>query len=168
MAVLPIIEFPDPVLRQRARKVRKIGDSIRALADDLVDTMSHAGGVGLAANQIGVLKRVIVIQLPDDEEAQVYVNPEIVQREGERRVEEGCLSIPGFKATITRSIWVKFRGLDMESKLVRLKAEGLLAQALEHEIDHLNGILYVDHLASHEELVPILPEEPAAVEVAVG
>ena len=168
MAVLPIIEFPDPVLRQRARKVRKIGDSIRVIADDLVDTMSHAGGVGLAANQIGVLKRVIVIQLPDDEEAQVYVNPEIVQREGERRVEEGCLSIPGFKATITRSIWVKFRGLDMESKLVRLKAEGLLAQALEHEIDHLNGILYVDHLASHEELVPILPEEPAAVEVAVG
>ena len=168
LAVLPIIEFPDPVLRQRARKVRKIGDSIRVLADDLVDTMSHAGGVGLAANQIGVLKRVIVIQLPDDEEAQVYVNPEIVQREGERRVEEGCLSIPGFKATITRSIWVKFRGLDMESKLVRLKAEGLLAQALEHEIDHLNGILYVDHLASHEELVPILPEEPAAVEVAVG
>ena len=168
MAVLPIIEFPDPVLRQRARKVRKIGDSIRVLADDLVDTMSHAGGVGLAANQIGVLKRVIVIQLPDDEEAQVYVNPEIVQREGERRVEEGCLSIPGFKATITRSIWVKFRGLDMESKLVRLKAEGLLAQALEHEIDHLNGILYVDHLASHEELVPILPEEPPAVEVAVG
>ncbi len=168
MAVLPIIEFPDPVLRQRARKVRKIGDSIRVLADDLVDTMSHAGGVGLAANQIGVLKRVIVIQLPDDEEARVYVNPEIVQREGERRVEEGCLSIPGFKATITRSIWVKFRGLDMESKLVRLKAEGLLAQALEHEIDHLNGILYVDHLASHEELVPILPEEPAAVEVAVG
>ncbi len=168
MAVLPIIEFPDPVLRQRARKVRKIGDSIRVLADDLVDTMSHAGGVGLAANQIWVLKRVIVIQLPDDEEARVYVNPEIVQREGERRVEEGCLSIPGFKATITRSIWVKFRGLDMESKLVRLKAEGLLAQALEHEIDHLNGILYVDHLASHEELVPILPEEPAAVEVAVG
>lgn len=168
MAVLPIIEFPDPVLRQRARKVRKIGDSIRMLAGDLVDTMRHACGVGLAANQIGVLKRVIVIQLPEDEEAQVYINPEIVQREGERRVEEGCLSIPGFKATITRSIWVKFRGLDMESKLIRLKAEGLLAQALEHEIDHLNGILYVDHLASHEELVPIQPDEPATVEVAVG
>lgn len=168
MAVLPIIEFPDPVLRQRARKVRKIGDSIRVLADDMVDTMRHAGGVGLAANQIGVLKRVIVVQLPEDEEAQVYINPEIVQREGERRVEEGCLSIPGFKATITRSIWVKFRGLDMESKLIRLKAEGLLAQALEHEIDHLNGILYVDHLASHEELVPIQPDEPATVEVAVG
>ncbi len=168
MAVLPIIEFPDPVLRQRARKVRKIGDSIRVLADDMVDTMRHAGGVGLAANQIGVLKRVIVIQLPEDEEAQVYINPEIVQREGERRVEEGCLSIPGFKATITRSIWVKFRGLDMESKLIRLKAEGLLAQALEHEIDHLNGILYVDHLASHEELVPVQPGEPASVEVAVG
>ena len=166
MAVLPIIEFPDPVLRQRARKVRKIGDSIRVLADDMVDTMRHAGGVGLAANQIGVLKRVIVVQLPEDEEAQVYINPEIVQREGERRVEEGCLSIPGFKATITRSIWVKFRGLDMESKLIRLKAEGLLAQALEHEIDHLNGILYVDHLASHEELVPIQPDE--TVEVAVG
>ncbi len=168
MAVLPIIEFPDPVLRQRARKVRKIGDSIRVLADDLVDTMRYAGGVGLAANQIGVLKRVIVVQLPEDEEAQVYINPEIVQREGERRVEEGCLSIPGFKATITRSIWVKFRGLDMESKLIRLKAEGLLAQALEHEIDHLNGILYVDHLASHEELVPIQPDEEATVEVAVG
>ncbi len=168
MAVLPIIEFPDPILRQRARKVRKIGDSIRMLAGDLVDTMRHASGVGLAANQIGVLKRVIAIQLPEEEEAQVYINPEIVQREGERRVEEGCLSIPGFKATITRSIWVKFRGLDMESKLIRLKAEGLLAQALEHEIDHLNGILYVDHLASHEELVPVQPGEPASVEVAVG
>ena len=169
MAVLPIYEFPHLVLRQKAKKVRKIDRSIERLADDMTETLRQASGVGLAANQVGVLRRVIVIQLPEEEEPRVYINPEIVHREGERKVEEGCLSVPGYKGIITRAVWVKAKGLDRRSRLVRLKADGILAQALEHEIDHLNGILYMDHLNSHEQLIKIQPElEPAAAEVAVG
>lgn len=164
MAVLSIYEFPHYVLRKKAKKVRKIDKGIHVLVDDMIDTMHEAGGVGLAANQIGVLQRVIVIHLPEEEDPRVYINPEIVQREGVREVEEGCLSVPGYKAVITRAIWVKAKGLDRTSRLVRLRADGLLAQALEHEIDHLDGILYMDHLKSHQDLVKIEPEEaPAGV-----
>ena len=88
----------------------------------------------------------------------IYINPEIVHREGERQVEEGCLSIPGYKGIITRSLWVKFRALDHKSKLIKLKADGLLSQIIEHEVDHLNGILYVDHLSSHEKLIKVESE----------
>ena len=147
------------MLRQRARKVRKIDSSVLRLAYDMIDTMQDANGVGLAANQVGVLRRVIVIQLPEEEETRIYINPEIVHREGEREVEEGCLSVPGYKGFITRSIWVKFSALDHTSTLVKLKADGLLSQALEHEVDHLNGILYLDHLESHEMLIKI-DDEP--------
>jgi len=153
LAILPIREFPDIILRQKAKKVREIDQSIQKLADDMIDTLHHANGAGLAANQVGVLRRVIVIQLPDEEEPRVYINPEIIHKEGEREVEEGCLSVPGYKAIITRSVWLKAKGLDRTSKLVKLKADGLLAQVLEHEIDHLNGILYVDHIKNHQNLV---------------
>ena len=125
----------------------------------MVDTMREARGVGLAANQVGVLKRMIVVQLPDDEEARIYINPEIVRREGEREVEEGCLSIPGYKGLITRSVWVRFRAMDHTSQTVKLRAEELLAQVLEHEVDHLNGILYSDHLKDHQQLIRV-PTEP--------
>ena len=156
------------MLRQKAKKVRKIDRSIQRLVEDMSQTLRHAYGVGLAANQVGVLRRVIVIQLPEEEEPRVYINPEIVHREGERQVEEGCLSVPGYKGVITRAVWVKAKGLDRRSKVVRLKADGILAQALEHEIDHLNGILYMDHLKSHEQLIKIQPElEPDAAELAV-
>ena len=169
MAILPIIEFPDAILRQRAKKVKKIDASVLRLAEDLIDTMRDAGGVGLAANQVGALRRVIVIQLPEEEEARIYVNPEVVHREGEREVEEGCLSVPGYKAIVVRAIWVKAKALDESSRLVRLKADGILAQALEHEIDHLNGILYMDHLERHQQLVKVEPEpEDTPAEVAVG
>ena len=169
MAVLPIYEFPHLVLRQKAKKVRKIDRSIQRLAEDMSETLRHANGVGLAANQVGVLRRVIVIQLPEEEELRVYINPEIVHREGERQVEEGCLSVPGYKGIITRAVWVKAKGLDRRSRVVRLKADGILAQALEHEIDHLNGVLYMDHLKSHEQLIKIEPElEPATAEMVVG
>ena len=157
------------MLRQKAKKVRKIDRSIERLAEDMSETLRHANGVGLAANQVGVLRRVIVIQLPEEEELRVYINPEIVHREGERQVEEGCLSVPGYKGIITRAVWVKAKGLDRRSRVVRLKADGILAQALEHEIDHLNGILYMDHLKSHEQLIKIEPElEPATAEMVVG
>ncbi|MCH8110248.1 MAG: peptide deformylase [Chloroflexi bacterium] len=158
MAVRPILELPHPMLRQRAKKVRKIDPSVLRLAYDMIDTMQDANGVGLAANQVGVLRRVIVIQLPEEEETRIYINPEIVHREGEREVEEGCLSLPGYKGYIMRSIWVKFSALDHTSTLIKLKADGLLSQALEHEVDHLNGILYLDHLESHEMLIKIEPE----------
>ena len=124
----------------------------------MVDTMREARGVGLAANQVGVLKRLIVVQLPEEEEASIYINPEIVHREGEREIEEGCLSIPGYKGFITRSVCVRFRAMDHTSKVVKLKAEELLSQTLEHEVDHLNGILYSDHLKEHEQLIPVSAE----------
>lgn len=157
LAVLPILEIPHPTLRLRARKVRKVGPSVLKLAHDMIDTMRDANGIGLAANQVDVLRRVIVIQLPEEDEARIYINPEIVHREGEREVEEGCLSIPGYRGIITRSVWVRFRALDHSSKIVKLKAEEVLAQALEHEVDHLNGILYPDHLKEHQELFPVEP-----------
>ena len=159
MSVLPIYEFPHQILRQKAKKVKRIDRFIQRLVDDMIDTMHDAAGVGLAANQVGVLRRVIVIQLPDEEEARVFINPEIIHREGERRVEEGCLSVPGYKGIITRAIWVKAKGLDRTSKLVRLRADELLAQALEHEIDHLNGILFMDHLKEHEQLIKVEPQD---------
>ena len=115
----------------------------------MVDTMRAAGGVGLAANQVGELRRLIVIQLPDEDEARIYINPEISRRKGEREVDEGCLSHPGYRARVNRSLTVRFGALDHAETEVRIDAEGLLAQAVEHEVDHLDGILYLDHLAEH-------------------
>ena len=158
MAIREILQIPHPVLRQRARKVRALNDDVLRLAYDMVDTMRDANGVGLAANQVGELWRVIVIQLPEEEEARIYVNPEITIREGERRVEEGCLSIAGYKGMVTRSVWIRFRALDHTFKAVKLKAEDMLSQALEHEVDHLNGILYTDHMEAHEKLVKVEAE----------
>ena len=158
MAVRPILELPHPALRRRAKKVRKIDSSVLRLAYDMVDTMRDAAGIGLAANQVGDFRRVIVVQLPEEDEARIYVNPEIVHREGTREVEEGCLSIPGYKGFIMRSLWIRFRALDHTSKTVRLRAEDTLSQALEHEVDHLNGILYVDHLEEHQKLIPVSSE----------
>ena len=149
MSVLDILEIPHPILRRRAKRARRVDKRLLALAHDMVDTVRAAGGVGLAANQVGDLRRVIVIQLPDEEEARIYVNPEISRRKGERQIEEGCLSHPGYRALVNRSLTVRFGALDHAEKAVNLDADGLLAQALEHEVDHLDGILYLDHLAEH-------------------
>jgi len=151
VAVLPLVMLPDPLLRTKAKKIRKIDDSIIRLAEDMVETMRYHNGVGLAANQVGVLKRIVVIEAPDDF-LRVLINPEIIRKHGDREVEEGCLSVPGYRGMVTRSIWVKARSLSIEGTEIRIKAEGLLSQVLEHEIDHLNGIVYVDHLKSHEDL----------------
>ena len=117
----------------------------------MLETMREAGGAGLAANQVGVLRRVIVVQLPE-EDPRVLVNPEITRREGTREVEEGCLSVPGYVGLFERAVRVKARALDEWGGKFRLTAEELLAQVIEHEVDHLNGILYMDHLESHEDL----------------
>jgi len=158
MAVLPIREAPDPILRQKSKRVRSIDKSIHRLIDDMLETMHSAAGVGLAAPQLGTLLRVIVIGIPEEEDI-VLINPEIVRRTGERVVDEGCLSIPGYIGQIKRAELVRVKGLDSSGKKIRIKADELLAQALEHEIDHLNGVLYIDYLDSIDKLRKIEPEE---------
>ncbi|MBU2609245.1 MAG: peptide deformylase [Chloroflexi bacterium] len=159
MAVRPIRTLPDPVLQQRAKRVSSIDGSVQRLIDDMLETMPYAGGVGLAAPQIGVSLRVITLQVPD-EEPMVMINPEVVKRSGEREVSEGCLSVPGYVGEIKRSESVTVKGQDRHGKSIRFKATGLTAQALEHELDHLNGVLYLDHLESREDLHRIEPPAP--------
>ena len=159
MAVLTIRTLPDAVLRRKTKKVSTIDRSVKKLVKDMTETL-HAedGRVGLAAPQVGVSLRVTVIGLPDEEDI-VLINPEIVRRKGQRLVSEGCLSIPGYVGQLYRAEVVTAKGLDIKGKEVRIKGEGLLAQALEHEIDHLNGILYVDRMENMDTLRKIQPED---------
>ena len=159
MAVLPIRVLPDTVLRQKAKRIRNIDTSLLKLMENMVETMHEATGVGLAANQIGLLQKIAVIQLPEDEEPRILINPEITHREGEREVEEGCLSIPGYRGLVRRSVTVRVKARDQNGKVVRIKAQDLLAQALEHETDHLNGVLYIDHLVDRDKLWKLEPQE---------
>jgi len=147
MAVRSICALPEPVLRQKAKKVTTIDSSVQRLIDDMIDTMRAVSGVGLAAPQIGVPLRIAVIEVPG-EEVITLINPEVVKRRGERSIGEACLSVPGYQGELERSIWVKVKAQNRQGRNIRLKGEGLLAQALEHEIDHLNGILYVDRVES--------------------
>jgi peptide deformylase len=159
MAVLQIRTLPDPILRRKAKRVTKIDGSIQKLIDDMIDTVrADPNRAGLAAPQVGVLLRVAVIELPE-QELITLINPEIVKREGERIVQEGCLSIPGYFGDIRRAETVKVKARDRYGKQFRLKAEGLLAQALEQEIEHLDGVLYIDHLESEEKLFETIKEE---------
>ena len=143
--------FPDPILRRRARKVTQFDAKLERLAADMVETMDAHGGVGLAANQVGVLQRLCTIKLQEWEEPLVLVNPEIMRREGTREIEEGCLSIPGYRGMVNRAVRIRVRFQDLTGKQSRLKADCVLAQAIEHETDHLNGILYLDHLIAHDQ-----------------
>ncbi len=159
MAVLQIRTLPDPILRRKAKRVTKIDGSIQKLIDDMIDTVrADPNRAGLAAPQVGVLLRVAVIELPE-QELITLINPEIVKKEGERIVQEGCLSIPGYFGEIKRAVTVKVKAKDRDGKEFRLKAEGLLAQALEQEIEHLDGVLYIDHLESEEKLFETIKEE---------
>ncbi|GAH98252.1 unnamed protein product [marine sediment metagenome] len=151
MAVLKIRTLPDPVLRQKAKRVANIDGSIQKLIDDMIDTMHAAPGVGLAAPQIGVLLRIAIIELPG-EELITLINPAIIKKQGERIVAEACLSVPGYQGEIKRSVTVKVKAQDRQGKEIRLKGEELLAHALEHELDHLNGTLYIDHIESPDKL----------------
>ena len=152
MSIRRIRVFPDPILRKKCRIVRRVDDKVRELAKDMIETMDAAGGVGLAANQIGALQRVVTLHLPEEESGLILVNPEIKDTQGEREVIEGCLSLPGYEGLVKRSMIVKARWLDENGSKIKVTAENLFAQALEHEVDHLNGILYVDHLLEHEKL----------------
>ena len=147
--------LPDPILRTQAKKISKIPSTLPKFTDDMVETMIHEHGVGLAANQVGSLQKVCVIQLPEWEEAIVLINPEITEAEGEVELEEGCLSLPGYRGITLRSEKVKVKALGLDCKAVRIQTEGLFSQALQHEIDHLNGILYIDRLVSKDEFYKI-------------
>ena len=155
MAILNMRFLPDPILRKQAKKVAKVTPQLKKLVENLVETMHDQKGVGLAANQVGSLQKVAVIQTPEMEEPMVLINPEIMKAEGERQVEEGCLSVPGYRGLVTRSEKVRAKAMGLDGKIYRVNADELLAQALEHEIDHLNGILYIDHLVDHDSLYKI-------------
>jgi peptide deformylase len=160
MAVIPIRTLPDPVLRQKAKKIPGLDPGIRKLISNMLETMHEANGVGLAAPQVGISLRLVVIRLPEeDAEDIVLINPEIVKKSGEREIEERCLSIPGYAGIIKRACTVTVKARDENWKEIRIKGEELLAQALEHEIDHLSGVLYVDRLESPDKLTKLEPVE---------
>jgi len=149
---------PDPVLREPAKKVPLIDSSVLKLIDDMIDTMRAANGVGLAAPQVGVQLRVAVIEIPG-EEVITLINPEIVKKKGERVIVEGCLSVPGFQGDVKRAVTVKVKARNREGREVRITAtDDTLAQALEHELDHLDGRLYTDLVESPESLWEIDPD----------
>ncbi len=169
MTAREILVIGDDRLRTKAKKVRRFDASLQALVDDMLETMDEANGLGLAAPQIGVPLRVVVIGMPaeEDEEGQViepertYIlcNPEIVKASDEQEVQEACLSVPGYMGKVVRAMDAVVKAQDARGRQVRVHGEGLLAQALQHELDHLDGVLYVDHVQSPDDLWEVRPEE---------
>lgn len=148
MALLPILRFPDPRLRKNAEPVRQIDDAIRRLARDMAETMYEAPGIGLAATQVDVRKRVVVIDASETrDQLLTLVNPEIVEQSGKQVGEEGCLSVPGIYDKVERAQRVVVRYLDLDGKEQTIEAEGILSVCLQHEIDHLQGRVFVEHLS---------------------
>jgi peptide deformylase len=166
MALFPIRRFGDPVLRMPATPVREIDAGVRKLVTDMIETMYAAPGVGLAAPQIGVPRAVIVFDAQDGEGARVLINPELVESDGDYEYEEGCLSVPGHYWPITRPEYVRARGLDLEGKTVEYFGEGLLGRVLQHEIDHLRGILLIERLEKkvRKQALKSLREEALGLE----
>jgi peptide deformylase len=148
MAILEILHFPDPRLRNEAQCVEGVDDEVRRLVEDMLETMYDAPGIGLAATQVNVAKRVIVIDVSEDRsEALCLINPSILERVGDEEMEEGCLSVPGVYETVRRAERVTVRALDRDGRQFTLEAGGLLAVCTQHEIDHLDGKLFVDYLS---------------------
>jgi peptide deformylase len=148
MALLQILEFPDPRLRLRAQPVTQVDTALRTLIDDMFETMYAAPGIGLAATQVNVAKRVLVIDLSENHDQPLaLINPEVLERSGVEETEEGCLSVPGYFDKVTRAEKVRVRALDRNGKQIEFEAEGLLAVCIQHEIDHLDGKLFVDYLS---------------------
>jgi peptide deformylase len=150
MAIRKIYTYPDKILRSKAKHVKTVNDEVRKLVDDMAETMYAAPGVGLAANQVGVALRVAVVDVahPDGEpRLTVLINPEIVAREGEIEWEEGCLSFPGFHVDVNRAARIKVRALDREGRPFELEAEDYFAVAIQHEVDHLDGVTLADKVS---------------------
>lgn len=148
MAILDILHFPDPRLRTKAEPVEVVDDELRRLVDDMFETMYAAPGIGLAATQVNVHKRVIVIDVSEEQnEPLVLINPEILEDQGREEMQEGCLSVPDYYDTVERADWVRVRALNRDGESFELETDGLLAVCIQHEIDHLNGKLFVDYLS---------------------
>ena len=152
MSILPILTFPNSLLRKKAKPIKIIDNELKDLIANMTDTLKQAQGVGLAANQVGVLKRLCIIKSSPEDDYRAYINPEIINKSGTRFVNEGCLSFPEYNGIVKRSISITARYLDETGGKIKITADELLSQALEHEIDHLNGILFIDHLKEHEKL----------------
>jgi len=149
MAKLPILTFPNPRLRNKAQPVREVDAGVRRLVDDMFETMYAASGIGLAAIQVDVPLRVVVTDISERHDSPLcLINPEIVEREGNEQMEEGCLSVPGFFETVSRAERVRVRALDRDGRPFEIDADGLLAVCIQHEIDHLDGKLFVDYISS--------------------
>jgi peptide deformylase len=148
MSILTILHFPDPRLRNKAEPVAEVDDSIRALIDDMFETMYQAPGIGLAAVQVNVLKRILVIDISEDKDQPLcLINPEIIESHGKEKMEEGCLSVPGIYENVIRAERIKVRSLDRHGETFEMEADGLLAVCIQHEMDHLDGKLFVDYLS---------------------
>ncbi len=148
MAILKILEFPDPRLRTRAKPVEVVDEALRQLIDDLFETMYDAPGIGLAATQVDIHRRLLVADVSAEKsDPQVLINPQILERDGTLVTEEGCLSVPGYYEDVERSEQIRVRFLDREGNAIEKEMEGMLAVCVQHEIDHLNGRLFVDYLS---------------------
>ena len=147
MAILKICKYPEPVLKKRALEVKKVSEADKRLIENMIETMKASGGVGLAANQVGISKRIFVFN-PSEEDwrADAMINPVIIKRRGSEKTEEGCLSLPGISAEVRRYKSVLVEGLDIDGRHVRFEAKGLLARLIQHEVDHLDGKLFIDRL----------------------
>ncbi len=148
MTILNILHFPDPRLRRHAQPVERVDDEIHRLVDDMFETMYQAPGIGLAATQVNVAKRVVVIDISEDHnQPMCLINPEILGREGVEEMEEGCLSVPGYYELVQRAEKIRVKALDREGQPFELDVDGLLAVCIQHEVDHLDGKLFVDYLS---------------------
>ena len=148
MSILEILHFPDPRLRQKAALVAEVNDEIRQFVDDMFETMYAAPGIGLAAVQVNILKQIIVIDITEDKKQPIcFINPEIFEKHGEEKMEEGCLSVPGIFEKVTRADTIKVRYLDRDGNTVENTFDGLLSVCIQHEMDHLQGKLFVDYLS---------------------
>jgi len=153
MAIREIVFYPDPALRETCEPVEEINEEIKTLIQDMVETMYDAPGIGLAAPQVGINKRIIVVDVgknsEDDSEPTLHkiINPEIIESEGKASGDEGCLSIPDVQESVSRFETVTVRGLDQDGNKISIEADGMLSICLQHEIDHLNGVLFIDHLS---------------------
>ena len=180
MPVRPIVFSDNPLLRQKSRRVRHVGPALQQLVDDMIETMRAANGIGLAAIQVGAPERVVVVEVPEESENEdenkgnpqprklyVVVNPKLARRS--REIEEGiegCLSVPGWVGEVPRHRAVTVKGQDRQGQAVRIKAEGLLARVLQHEIDHCDGVLFTDHIDDPEKIWPVTEGEEEAAEAA--
>jgi len=171
MAIREVVLIGDPVLRRKAAPVRNFGPEFQQLVDDMIETMREAPGVGLAAPQVGISQRLIVVETPEDEEEPAsgklfaVANPQVVKASREEEEgEEGCLSIPGYVGDVWRSTWVIVKGQDRHGKPLRLKLKGFVARVFQHEIDHTNGILYIDRIDDPGKLRKLIEKENGEIE----